>query len=334
MNYQHYVGIDVSKETLDVTMINQEGIIEEQTTIGNTSSSLRKLLRCWRKKRPGIVEQTLFCLEPTGHYSNLTVAVLLDAQLLVWVANPSDIKNSIGMQRGKDDKTDAMRIAEYAFRFHDKARLVQPTEMSRLELQQLLTQRELLIKDRGKYSGQLEDYKGRIGENAYAAIRKTNKQIIRQLEKAIVEIEQKLEKMITDVPEMKRQYELLKTIPGIGKVVAQTLVVFTNGFTRFESARKLACHAGVAPFRYKSGTSVKGKERVSFRANKRLKSLLHMAALAAIKTNGELKTYYERKVMEGKNKMSVLNAVRNKIIHRVFAVLKRNTEYRQAEIAG
>lgn len=328
MHYQHYVGIDVSKETLDVTMINKDGIMEEQAIIGNNNSSLKKLLRSWRKKNPSIVEQTLVCLEPTGHYSNITVAFLIEAKMPVWVANPMDIKNSIGMQRGKNDKIDAQRIAQYAFRFADKARLVQPDEMDRLELQQLLTQREMLIKDKGKYVAQLNDYKGRIGEDSYAIIRGVNKQIIRQLEKALEAIEHKLEEMMASIPEMKHQYELLKTIPGIGKVVAQTLVVFTNGFTRFDNARALACHAGVAPFEYKSGSSIRSKNRVSYRSNKRLKSLLHMAALAAIKTNGELRTYYERKVTEGKNKMSVLNAIRNKLIHRVFAVLKRNTAYR------
>jgi len=243
------------------------------------------------------------------------------------VANPSDIKNSIGMKRGKNDEIDARRIAEYAYRFNDKARLVQTNETDRQELQQLLSQREMLMKDKGKLTGQLNDYKGRIGKTSYAVIQKTNKAIIRGLEKAIKTIEQTLEKMIACIPEMKHQYELIKTIPGIGKVVAQTLVVFTNGFTNFDNARALACHAGVAPFKYESGSSVKGKNRVSFRANKRLKSLLHMAALAAIKPDGELKTYYERKVAEGKNKMSILNAIRNKLIHRVFAVLKRNSEY-------
>jgi transposase len=327
MYYQNYVGIDVSKETLDVTILNREGMVEEQTIIGNTSSSLKKMLRVWAKKKQLLMEQVLFCLEPTGHYSNMTIAVLLEASLPVWVANPSDIKNSIGMQRGKNDRIDARRIAQYAFRFSDKARLVQPDEMHRLELQQLLTQRETFIKDKGKYVAQLNDYKGRIGEASYAAISKANKQIIRQLEKALADIEQTLEKMISNIPQIKHQYELLKTIPGIGKVVAQTLVVFTNGFTRFNNARALACHAGVAPFEYTSGSSIRSKNRVSYRSNKRLKSLLHMAALAAVKTNGELKVYYERKVAEGKNKMSVLNAVRNKLIHRVFAVLKRNTEY-------
>jgi transposase len=328
MNYQYYVGIDVSKETLDVVLLNKDGIAAGQTTINNTVSSLKKLLREWRKEGCLIGENTLFCLEPTGHYSNIPVAVLLETGLSVWVANPADIKNSIGMQRGKNDKIDAGRIAQYAFRFQDKARLVHPNEMNRLELQQLLSQREMLIKDKGKYVAQVNDYRGRIGKEAYAVIEKMNRKIIRQLESALVEIEKKLEEMITLIPEMKHQYELLKTIPGIGRVVSQTLVVFTGGFTRFSSARALACHAGVAPFEYKSGTSVRSKNRVSFRSNKRLKSLLHMSALSVIKVNGELKAYYTRKVAEGKNKMSVLNAVKNKIIHRVFAVLKRNTPYR------
>ena len=327
MHYQHYVGIDVSKETLDVTMFNPEGVLEDQTLIANTSNSIRKLLRNWIKSRPGLAEQTLFCLEPTGHYSNVLVAVLIEANLFVWVANPSDIKNSIGMQRGKSDKVDAQRIAQYALRFSDKARLVQPNEIQKQELQQLLSQREMLMKDKGKFTAQLTDYKGRIGKISYAIMQKTNKRIIRELEKSVIELEKEIEKMIHDIPEMKHQYELIKSVPGIGKVVAQTLVVFTNGFTRFNSARALACHAGVAPFQYTSGTSIRSKNRVSYRSNKRLKSLLHMAALSAIKTKGDLKTYYERKVADGKSKMSVLNAVRNKLIHRVFAVLKRNTEY-------
>jgi len=325
-NYLFYVGIDVSKEKLDVTMMNEKGIIEKQTTVGNTAACLKKVLKDWKKGK--IAEQALFCLEPTGHYSNLPMAVLLEEKLSVWLANPSDIKNSIGMQRGKNDKIDADRIAQYAYRFHDKARLIQANEVDRLELQQLLTQREMLVKDKAKYSSQLKDYKGRIGPQAFAVIQKSNKAIIRQLEKAIKETENNLDRLIANIPEMKRQRELLKSIPGIGSVLSQTLIVFTNGFTRFNNPRALACHAGIAPFEYKSGTSIRSKNRVSHRSNKRLKSLLQMAALAAIKTKGEMRIYYERKVAEGKNKMSVLNAIRNKIIHRVFAVLKRNTEYR------
>lgn len=325
--YVHYVGIDVSKSTLDVAVLHANGQVVWEETIPNSSPSLKTTLKELSKSMEVELMQTLFCLEPTGHYSNLPVSVLLEQGLSVWSANPLDIRQSIGLQRGKSDKTDALRIAEYAFRFEDKARLVQTQDTDRQALQQLLTQRELLVKDRAKYAAQLSDYKGRIDILSYETISKVNERIISELDKSIEEIEQSLEQKLGEIPCMQHQCELLQTIPGVGKVLARTLVIFTNGFCRFSSPKALACHAGVAPFAYSSGSSIRGKSRVSHRANKRLKSLLHMAAMAAVRTNSDLKTYYERRVTEGKNKMCVLNAVRNKIILRAFAVVKKNQKY-------
>ena len=91
--------------------------------------------------------------------------------------------------------------------------------------------------------------------------------------------------------------------------------------------KKFACYAGIAPFEYASGTSVKGRTRVHPCANKQLKSLLNMAAMNAIKINGEYKQYYKRRQQEGKNNMSTLNIIRNKILARIFAVVKRQTPY-------
>jgi transposase len=104
-------------------------------------------------------------------------------------------------------------------------------------------------------------------------------------------------------------------------------IVATRAFTKFNDPRKFACHAGVAPFNYSSGTSIRSKWKVSHRANKKLKKLFHMAALSAIQAPGELKDYYTRKTNEGKNKMTVINAIRAKIIHRIFAVIRNNQEY-------
>jgi len=323
MNYEHYVGIDVSKETLDVAVINQDGMTLKQVVVANSAAGWRK----WVKGSKLSVSETLFCLEPTGHYSNIAVAVLLDMKAQVWLAVPADIRSSIGLQRGKNDQIDALRIAQYAYRFRDKARLVEQSETQRQELQQLLTQRELLIKDRAKYKAQVSDYKGRISKEAYRCICQANQDIVKQLDKAIEKMEAQLQEKINAIPEFKEQYALLQSIPGVGKVLSLTLVVFTDGFHRFDNPRSLACHAGVAPFEYKSGSSVRGKNRVSQRANKRLKTLLHMAALSAVRVKGDLKTYYERKVAEGKNKMCVINAIRNKLLHRVFAVLKRKSPY-------
>jgi transposase len=329
MNYQHYIGIDVSKEKLDIVSIQQQGEKQGYEEIENSPAGIKRWL-CMLKKS---IAGTLFCLEPTGHYSNLVVALLLENKARVWVANPSDIRHSIGMQRGKNDKIDAGRIAEYAFRFKDKARLAEQSEVEMQAVKQLLAQREMLVIDRAKYSSQIEDFKERIGKESYRLMKKNNQGIIAQIEKAIVVIETELQHKIESIPAIKQIYDLLLSIPGIGKVVASTLIAFTNGFERFSDARALACHSGIAPFEYKSGSSIRGRNRVSHRSNKRLKSLLHMAALAAIKTKGDLKGYYERKVAEGKNRMSVLNAIRNKIIHRVFAVLKRNSPYINLEIS-
>ena len=105
-------------------------------------------------------------------------------------------------------------------------------------------------------------------------------------------------------------------------MTAVTLLAYTKGFTTFSTAKQLACYCGVVPFSKTSGSSVRFKPTVSNMANKKLKKLLHLCALSAIKNDPEIKLYFERKVGEGKNKMCVINAVRNKLIHRVFAVVR------------
>ena len=109
------------------------------------------------------------------------------------------------------------------------------------------------------------------------------------------------------------------------------MIVETNAFRDFDNGRQFCCHAGVAPFKYNSGSSIHSRNRVSNKADKSIKTLLHLAAIvvATRKKDGELRAYYNRKVAEGKNKMSVLNAVRAKLVLRMFAVIKFNKFYEQ-----
>jgi transposase len=123
------------------------------------------------------------------------------------------------------------------------------------------------------------------------------------------------------------QVQRITSIPGLGKVVAWTTITATQEFTRISEPKKFACHIGVAPFVHESGTSIRGRTRVSSMADKRMKTLFHLAAMAAIKSSQELGQYYSRKVEAGKNKMSVINAVRNKLITRVFACIKGQRDY-------
>jgi transposase len=126
---------------------------------------------------------------------------------------------------------------------------------------------------------------------------------------------------------MYKNYVLLTSIKGIGPVVATYMIAFTENFTAFDSWRQFACYSGIAPFPYESGKSIKGRTKVSTYAYKKIKSLFHMAALTSVRYTPEMKAYFDKRTEMGKNKMSTLNVVRNKIVARMFAVVKRQSAY-------
>ena len=152
---------------------------------------------------------------------------------------------------------------------------------------------------------------------------------VKALQKAKENIEATINQTIKKDCELSRKAALIQSVNGIGEVTAIALLIYTKGFTTFESAKELACYCGVVPFNKTSGSSVRYKPGISPFANMRLKKLLHLCAMSAIKNDDELRTYFERKVAEGKNKMSVLNAVRNKLVHRVFAVVRDNRSFEE-----
>jgi transposase len=210
-------------------------------------------------------------------------------------------------------------------------RLYTLPEKNVASLKQLVGERDMYISDKGKYQGQLTDQKRFMSKEDYAAKSKRLKNLIRDLEESIVAIEKEIESLIKSDGTLSRQHELLLSIDGVGERTAVKMIVETNAFRDFDNGRKFCCHAGVAPFKYDSGSSIRSRSRVSHRADKSIKSLLHMAAMAVAtrKKKGELHDYYMRKVGEGKNKMLVLNAVRAKLVLRMFAVIKFNKVYEQ-----
>ena len=155
----------------------------------------------------------------------------------------------------------------------------------------------------------------------------SSKKPIEALEKQIIEVEKKIKGLIKEDDALKHLFDLVTSVDGVGEVVFCEMVIATNEFKLFSCPRKFACYSGVAPFEHSSGTSIRGGTRVSHLANKQMKKLLHMAALSVVSGKGEMADYYHRKVEQGKNKMLVINAVRNKIIHRVFACIRDDRKY-------
>jgi transposase len=161
---------------------------------------------------------------------------------------------------------------------------------------------------------------------SFKVLSKIYQPIMKSIDGQLKKIAKRINEILEENQDMKKNVELIKTIPGVGEQTAVNMLVSTQNFTLFKSAKHLACYAVVVPFLNESGTIVK-RARVSKMANQKLKMLLHLAAMAAIRTKSDLKAYYIRKVAEGKNKMSVLNAVRNKLVHRIWAVLQRQTPF-------
>ena len=327
---KNVIGVDVSKEKLDFCFLQNEKLVKEWT-LSNTTTAIKSSLKSLLKESGLDSSEVLLCAEYTGQYTYPLSCACEELGLGLWLENPTQIKHSSGVQRGKSDRIDARRIADYAHRFQDKVRLFSFPEKNIASLKQLISERDMYMADKGKYQGQLTDQKRFMSPKDYQKKSKRLKSLIVGLEKSLALIEQEIQELIDNDETLSNQHKLLCSIDGIGDRTALKMIVSTNAFKDFDNARKFSCHAGVAPFQYTSGSSVHSKSRVSQRADKSIKSLLHMASLvvATRMKEGEMRDYYLRKVAEGKNKMLVLNAIRAKLIARMFAVIKNNRQYQK-----
>ena len=133
--------------------------------------------------------------------------------------------------------------------------------------------------------------------------------------------------MISEDEELSRLFELATSVKGIGLQIATHMLIVTHGFTKFKNWRKFSCYCGLAPFEYSSGSSIRGRTKVSHLGNKKVKAMIGNGVASAIQNDPEIAIYYKRKLDEGKHKMVVLNAIKNKLISRVFSVVKRGTPF-------
>lgn len=327
MQKKWFIGIDISKKKLDLYLRNDKGFVL-QTVLPNNQNAIQEVMVDIINEQGIDSHQLIICAEHTGQYSYPLSCACNVMGLALWLENPTQIKYCSGMTRGKNDKVDSKRIADYAFRFADQSRVHKRLDESIERLKQLEAERKLYVNDIAKYRNQISDQKEYMSANIYEAKAKRLHCMVSALEDAKRKVEEEMDRIVSESESLSRQMELLQSIDGIGKVVALNMIVATQGFTRFENARQFSCYAGVAPFAYISGSSQHSRNRVSHRADKHIKSLLHLAAVSVVhKKSGQLKEYFERKVGEGKNKMTVINAVRAKIIARMFSVIRNDRKY-------
>lgn len=318
---QHIIGADLSKRSIDLVCHLHKSHIR----IENSPAGYEQLLQ-WCRAQKINLSQTMIVMEHTGLYSYCFEDFLHQHQLIFTKVSALAIKRSLGLVRGKTDKIDAARIAAYGHEKQGQLTADAPTDKDMKRLQMLQSTRERLVGQRAGLINGVKEYRNiKIPEKD--VIIQSQLQMIKHFDKQITKLEAELEAVIECQESLKNNYRLLQSIKGVGKVVALTTIIKTHNFTRFADARKFACYCGTAPFEHISGSSIKGRTRVSHLADKRMKTLLDLAAKTAIQYDKELKKFYQDRVQKGKNKMSTVNVVRNKLIYRMFAVIKRQTPF-------
>lgn len=334
-----FIGIDFSKETVDVAVITAIGLSETAQRkcngFKNSISGFRQLAK-WVESNAGGIDPSLwlFCGENTGDYSKPLCTFLYGKGYDIWLENAKSIKDASGIRRLKSDRADASMIAEYAMRNHDKAVMFAPLSESLYQLRELFLYRQMVVRHRCSFQVRRGEKRLTMEKSPVKTmISQSGRHIVAELNKEIEKLDKRITELINSDEELAGIYHIVTSVPGVGCQNAVCLMVYTDNFRRFNyDARKIACYYGIAPFGRDSGTSVHTDPHVHYMANRQIKAMLTQAALSAISCNPTLSKYYLRLVEGGKKKQVALNNVKNKLSHIVTAMVKNhqlyNPEYR------
>lgn len=326
METVYFLGIDISKKTLDVALTTDAKQFVE-ARLDNNVASINVFIRDLKKQLK--LKQLIVCAEHTGIYSYPLLSVLAEKKVRVCIEPALQIKQSQGMTRGKSDPVDARRIASYALKNQHNLRFWAPERESIQKLKALLATRERLIKIRKQLEVPIDESQNFIEKKILKSIGAHCQSSLDSVRRDIKKIEITISELVKADDRISQQLRYATSVTGIGKIVGLNVIIATGEFERIADPKKFACYSGVAPFEHCSGSSVRGRTRVSKMANMTIKTLLHLAAMSAINTKGELQDYYNRRLVEGKNKMAVINAVRNKLITRVYACVRQQKLYQK-----
>ncbi len=311
--YNEIYGVDISKDVFDV--VNTKGVHKQYQ---NTFQGFKKFSK-------ELSSQALVVMEATGYYHYCLAQYLYKQDHLVSVVNPLSVKRYIQMKlsKVKTDKSDAKAICEYGCL--NEVPLYTAKDENQAECLQLLSLIEIYVKQSTALKNKLHGEKI-LGFPSKAVYHSLNRSL-KSLQREIKILELRLTQLVKE--HQQQQLTLLKSIPGMGHKTAMLLVILTDGFSRFDNAKQLCCYAGITPTIRQSGSSVRGRSRISKVGNKKLRNLLFLCSFSACKYNKGCRKIYERIVAKGKSKKLALIAVCNKLLKQAFAIAKSGLPYDQ-----
>jgi len=252
MEASYYIGIDIGKQRLDwhINDAQNTELITDQAA--NTPKGIHKMIAQWKRGKI-CIEEIIVCFEHTGPYGLLLATILEQARICYVMVSAAQVQLSLGIRRGKSDPIDARRLAEYLWRFRDRLAPSRLPSKALLELRSWLIWREKLVKMRTALTNGI---KANTLTGQVADLSEINDQMQAQndqLTRLLKQVDRTINGLLHRYNTTEGQYDLLVSIPGIGPIIAGWLLVYTEGFTRFDNARQLACFAGSAPFPKQSG---------------------------------------------------------------------------------
>ena len=313
------IGIDFSKEKMNFCCMDAQNMsVLMEGEVENSRQGCGEMTKRLRGLRTGLRS----CGENTGIYSLETAECLTSRKYFVWLENPLQLKLSSGIRRSKTDTLDARMIAEYAYRHQDKAKRFSPCGESLKKLRELhLTRRKL--KD---CEVALKNFSGSLPKDSLPAAKALRK-AMESIKESIRALEKEICGLLMNDPEFKENALLAVTVPGISWVTASAIILDTRNFTRFNTARQYTNHTGCVPHEHDSGTSVHRRPRVSKASNRYVNSLLTQGANSLLTHNPQTREYAQKKRQEGKPHGFIVNNIRNKTIHRLFAVIRNRKPF-------
>ncbi len=305
------LGIDLAKDKLDVALRHHERV--KHRVFPNTPDGIADLLS-WLKAQGH--PQLHACLEATGTFGDELALALHETGQVVSVLNPAVLKafRQSTLTRTKNDRTDASLLARYAAVHHPQPWTPPAPEMR--ELQALARRLDSLHQMRQQEHNRL------TSGGRSAQVTESVQTILTALEAEIERVAQLVQAHIQQHPELKAQHDLLCTIPGIGAKTATTLLAECGDLRAYANARAVAAYAGLTPKQHQSGSSVRGKPRLSKIGSDRLRKAMYFPALAAQRFNPIVRAFCDSLLKRGKHKMTVVGAAMRKLLHLAYGVVK------------
>jgi transposase len=318
---KNVLGIDVSKKDLSVALLINEKFHEK--TVENSSQGFQSLMRFIKSKTS---ENVTVYLEATGVYSEDISDFFFENSFDVKVVNPIKIHafGKAKLSRNKTDKADAKLIAEYGKTFPEE-RSYTPKSSNQKRLRALYRTYVAFIDQTIICKTHLESSKDSEVRDLWNNNLQYLKGQIKEIMKKMIDITKQ---------ECHSKYKLLLTIPGIGVITAIAILAEIGDASDFLNARQLAAYVGVTPKHRCSGTSVRGKSRISKIGNSVLRKAIYMPAMTTSRCSPAIKEWTMKLRDRGKKGMQIIVAVMRRLIHIIYGVLKNSTEFDENMLLG